>query len=317
MADLNLLSEDSWRLKLLEFSQKIITEARNNPSHLPLITGPTASGKSSLAILCARELDAVIISADSMQIYRGFDIGTAKASKREQEEIPHALIDICDPDQSYSVAAYADAARHLLSDLEKKKKNAIICGGTGQYINALLDGISYLAHDKDPELRAFLEEEAEQKGLATFWQEIKRLDPQAAEYIKPSDKRRIIRFHELYELTGLTRSEIDEKSRQGSDKYKFLPYYLDPGRDFLQERISRRCRQMLDDGLVEEVKELLVKYPDTTLQPYFGIGYREVISYLNGEYSLSEMAEWIIIHSRQYAKRQRSWFRSRTDLIRL
>lgn len=317
MKDFPKYNDQSWHAKLNDTCQEIIQAYRANPEHVILISGPTASGKSGLAMCVAQALNGVILSADSMQIYRGFDIGTAKATPEEQRLIPHFMIDIVDPDQNYSVARFAEDARLILDDKAKEGRVVIVCGGTGQYIQALLDGIVFFSHERDDKLRAEIAAEAEGEGLAKLWQKIVRLDPDTAKTMESTDSRRIIRFHELYKLTGKTRSQIDLESRALDNKYNFLPYFLDPGRAFLNMRIAARTSQMLDEGLVEETSALLAKYPDTGLQPYYGIGYREVIAYLNGEYSYEEMVEWIVVHTRQYAKRQRTWFRPRTDLIRV
>ncbi len=317
MDNLEEYTDKSWQAKLHEYRRKISRAARANPGHVTLICGPTASGKSNLALCVAQAIDGVILSADSMQIYRGFDIGTAKASPQEQLLVPHYMIDIVDPDQKYSVAKFSQDAGRVLKERAEEGRAVVVCGGTGQYIQALLDGIIFTAHEKDANLRAQITEEAEKGGLDKLWQEIERLDPDTAKIMDPADKRRIIRFHELYQLTGKTRSEIDLESREHGNKFNFLPYYLDPGRSYLNTRIAARCNDMLNKGLIDETASLLTQYPDTTLQPYYGIGYREAVAYLNGDYTYDEMREWIIIHTRQYAKRQRTWFRPRTDLIRL
>lgn len=317
MKDSPEYTDQSWQTKLDSSCQEIMNTARANPEHVVLISGPTASGKSSLALCVAQALNGVILSADSMQIYRGFDIGTAKASHEEQRLISHFMIDIVDPDQGYSVAKFAADARNVLAEKANEGRTVIVCGGTGQYIQALLDGIVYASHAKDAKLRSEITAQAEGEGLTKLWQEIVRLDPDTAKIMEPTDSRRIIRFHELYRLTGKTRSEIDLESRSQKNQFKFLPYYLDPGKSYLNSKIAARVFQMIEDGLIDETSALLAKYPDTSLQPFYGIGYREVIGYLNGDYSYEEMAERIVIHTRQYAKRQRTWFRPRNDLIRI
>lgn len=263
----------------------------------------------------AEKINGLIVSADSMQLYRGFDIGTAKPTKADQKRIAHEMIDILDPDQSYSVALYVDAVAKILKEAQQAKKQIIICGGTGQYISALLDGISYAKHGRDHLLRANIEREVDNSGLEILWQELVKLDPLAAQTIAPSDRRRIVRFHEQYRLTGKTRTEINRQSRLQDGSHRFVAYYIDPGKAELNQRIIDRVDKMLAEGLVEETRSLLRKYPDTSLQPYSGIGYREIVAYLRGQYNISETRDWIIIHTRQYAKRQRTWFRPRTDLF--
>jgi tRNA dimethylallyltransferase len=264
----------------------------------------------------AERLNGLIVSADSMQLYRGFDIGTAKPTQTDQKRITHEMIDILDPDQSYSVALYVESVARILKEAQQSKKQIVICGGTGQYISALLDGISYAKHSRDHLLRAEIEREVDDSGLEILWQKLVKLDPQAAQTIAPSDRRRIVRFHEQYRLTGKTRTVINQQSRLPDSLHRFVAYYIDPGKAELNQRIIDRVDQMLAAGLVEETRSLLSKYPDISLQPYSGIGYRETIAYLQGQFSLSETRDWIIIHTRQYAKRQRTWFRPRTDLFR-
>ncbi len=306
-----------WAQRLAGFCDFIVESAREQADHTAiLICGPTASGKSSLAMCVAEKLDGLIVSADSMQLYRGFDIGTAKPTQADQKRITHEMIDILDPDQNSSVALYVESVAEILKEAQQSKKQIVICGGTGQYISALLDGISYAEHSKDHLLRAKIEREVDDSGLRILWQELVKLDPQAAQTIAPSDRRRIVRFHEQYRLTGKTRTEINRQSRLQDNSHRFVAYYIDPGKVELNQRIIDRVDQMLASGLVEETRSLLSKYPDTSLQPYSGIGYREIIAYLQGQYSLSETRDWIIIHTRQYAKRQRTWFRPRTDLFR-
>ncbi|NLK02123.1 MAG: tRNA (adenosine(37)-N6)-dimethylallyltransferase MiaA [Clostridiaceae bacterium] len=309
---------EKWAHRLAHFCDFIVESAREQSNNAAIvICGPTASGKSSLAMCVAENLDGLIVSADSMQLYRGFDIGTAKPTEADQKKIAHAMIDILDPDQSYSVALYTESVTKILLEAQQSEKQIVICGGTGQYITALLDGISYAKHSRDHLLRAEIEKEVDNNGLEMLWQELVKLDPQAAQTIAPSDRRRIIRFHEQYRLTGKTRTEINQQSRVQDSSLRFVAYYLDPGKVELNHRIIDRVDLMLASGLVDETRTLLDKYPDTSLQPYSGIGYREAVAYLQGKYSLSEMREWIIIHTRQYAKRQRTWFRPRTDLYRL
>ena len=305
-----------WQDRFAHFSEQIIATARKQPDHIIVICGPTASGKSSLALTVAKALRGIILSADSMQIYRGFDIGTAKPTKAEQVEVPHKMIDILDPDQNYSVALFAEDAGEILSNCQSKQVPVIVCGGTGQYISTLLDGIDYSAHSRNLKLRAEIEREVEAKGLEYFWNKLQRLDPEAAQTMAATDKRRIIRFHEQFRLTGKTRTEINRESKLQTPDFNYSAFYLDPGREILNYRIEKRCRQMLDAGLIEETKNLLLSYPDTSLQPYRGIGYREVLNYLDNRYSKIELEKWIVIHTRQYAKRQSTWFRPRTDLIR-
>ncbi len=313
-------SSETWRCSCATFANRIAGAAKTNSEALIVITGPTASGKSATALAVARKLpNSIIISADSMQIYRGFDIGTAKPTLEEREEIPHYMIDVASPDEKYSVARYMEEVERVIRLNRAEGKFIIIAGGTGQYVSALLDGIDFTAHKTDEDLRRRLMEDAStETGRLRLWHDIERLDPVSAAAIARTDTVRIVRFHENYVLTGLTKSEINERSLISGTEHRFLKYYLDPGRDLLLHRIENRVDIMLEKGLVQETEQLLKRYDGNTAPAFRAIGYKETVEYLRGNISsLKELREQIIIHTRQYAKRQRTWYRPRQDLERL
>jgi tRNA dimethylallyltransferase len=272
-----------------------------------VITGPTASGKTATALLLAERQGGEIVSADSMQIYRGLDIGTAKASSQERARIPHHLIDICDPGDSFSVAAYLDLALAAICDIQARGRLAIVCGGTGQYISALTEGLSYAP--RDDQVRRSLETEAALHGLEALRTRLQLIDPQAWARIAPADRKRIIRALEIHELTGQPMSRHDEASRQAGPAYPFLVFCLNRARDELYRLIDARVDAMLAAGLVDEVRMLQKQQIDPSSTCLQAIGYKELLPVLRQEMSLAEAADKIRQASRRYAKRQLTWYR--------
>ncbi len=272
------------------------------------VIGPTASGKTALAIELAKRFDGEIISCDSMQVYRGMDIGTAKADDEEKQGIPHHMLDVADPyTDAYSCAEYAAAAKAALEDIIARGKLPIFCGGTGLYLDAVLKGTEFSrdsgAADGDGRLRAELEE----RDREELYEELCRIDPAAAEKTHPNNVKRVVRALEIYYKTGVTKTEWDARSRENGGGYDACIIGLDfTDRATLYERIDRRVDIMLEKGLVEEVKRLALD-PDTTAGA--AIGYKELNGYLKGEMSLEEAADKIRQGSRNYAKRQLTWFR--------
>lgn len=280
------------------------------------ICGPTASGKSDLAINVARRLDAEIISADSMQIYQGMDIGTAKVSKAMQTSIKHHMIDIVPPDQSYSVAEYSKTATYKIKEIFKKGKNVVLCGGTGQYINALLDGLVFIDVPVASDIRNRLVKEITTENATTWHEKIIVLDPVSAQKIDIHDLKRIRRFFEVLKTTGLTQSEVNRLSRKKGPDYKFINFYLKPERGWLYQRIDQRVREMFASGLIDEVAGLLEKYPGIEkCQSFQAIGYKETVSLIEKKESLDEAIRKISKVTRNYAKRQYTWFNARDDLV--
>jgi len=279
-----------------------------------VVAGPTASGKTETAIRLAEALDGEIISADSMQIYRGMDIGTAKATRAEQQRVPHHIIDILNPGEPFSVAEYQTLALDKIRQIKSRGHQPILCGGTGQYLAALTDGIEFSPVTVDPELRRALNAEAEQLGLSALWQELQSCDPETAAKISGTDRKRIIRALEVYRQTGKTISWYNAKSKQKGPAYPYLGFCLSHERSELYRRIDRRVVKMIESGLIEETRALLaLNLPagSTCLQ---AIGYKELIGYLQGKMPLDEAQANIQQATRRYAKRQLTWFRKMTEL---
>ncbi len=283
-----------------------------------VISGPTASGKTALSLLLAKKLDGEIISADSMQIYKGLDIGTAKASLEEQAGIPHHLYDICEPIERYSVSHFVDDARKTICNIIDRGKCPIVCGGTGQYILALVDGLQFVEEETDLEFREKIRQEIQEKGLLEAHSELKRLDPEAGKRIHPEDEKRIIRFIEVYRKTGLTSSEVYAYSREKGPDFHFEKFVLWPDRARLYHRINERSWQMLEEGMLNELEEILASTPNfIETQAFQAIGYKEIYPHLLGEETREEAYEKLARATRRYAKRQYTLFRKRDDFYKI
>lgn len=283
-----------------------------------VLTGPTGSGKSELSLRLAKALDGEIISADSMQIYRSYNIGTAKLPEDQREGIPHYLLDILDPTETYSVSDFVRDATALIKEIQLRNKTAIVCGGTNQYLSALLDGLEFIEIKADPELRENISQRVLEMGLDQAHKHLSTLDEEAGQRIKPQDFKRITRFFEVYEQTGLTQSEVYRRSRLKGPDFHFRAYALMPEREKLYDAINKRTRKMFSHGLVQELEALLLQYPDLeTTQSFQAIGYKEVLPYLKGELTKEESIELLARNTRRYAKRQLSWIHSRDDLIEI
>ena len=273
-----------------------------------MIVGPTASGKSKYAVALAQEISAEIVSADSMQIYRHMDIGTAKATPAERGGIPHHMIDIADPDERFSVADYQKMALACLDGIIARGRRAIIAGGAGLYISALVYNIRYPEFSADPLYRGHLKRVAQIYGNDWLHAELMKVDPISANKIHTNDEKRIIRALEVYNATGMPLSEHERLSRSEPPKFRFNLIGLDVARDELYRRIDLRVDRMLEMGLVSETRRLLERYgrEGTALQ---AIGYKELIAYIDGVCSLHEAVMSIKTGTRRYAKRQMTWFR--------
>lgn len=283
-----------------------------------VIAGPTASGKTALSLHIADELHGEIVSADSMQIYRRMDIGTAKATKEERTLVPHHMIDVAEPDENYSVARYVDEAALCCEDILHRGKVPVITGGTGLYIDSLLSGRDFGACGEDPELRSSLHAKYDLLGGEKMLEELRTFDPGRASVLHASDKKRIVRAFEVYLLTGETITEHDRRTREIPPRYDAL--FLIPGfrdRELLYSRINARVDAMFSLGLVEEVKALLASGLSSECTAMQAIGYKEIVSCLKGEISSAEASELIKQSSRRYAKRQLTWFGRRTEALRL
>jgi tRNA dimethylallyltransferase len=273
---------------------------------LLVIVGPTASGKTALGIRLAKRFGGEIISGDSMQVYRGMDIGTAKATPEERREIPHHLIDIVDPDVPFSVSEFKRLAREKIEEIHRRGKLPIIVGGTGLYIEAVTHDYLMPHVPENPVLREELRELALREGNEALHLRLREVDPDTADKLHPNDVKRMIRALEVYHGTGQPFSKLAGK---GESPYDALWIGLTLRRDLLYDRINRRVDRMIEDGLVEEVKRLVLKGYHRGLTSMQGIGYKEIIRFLEGEISLEEAVHLIKKGTRKYAKRQFSWFR--------
>ena len=281
-----------------------------NKIKIAAVTGPTASGKTALAIALAQELNGEIISCDSMQIYKEMDIGTAKPTKEEQAAVRHHLIDILPPDAPYSCSDYVRDAEAAIADITSRGKLPIFCGGTGLYLDRLLKGGNDSEAVSDETIREELKHFCEKNGVDALYEKLVLLDPEAAETMHKNNVKRVIRAIEICLITGNKKSEIDKKNSEMSEKYEPHVLTLDfHNRELLYERIDRRVDIMISEGLIEETKHLMEKgvfeRSPTASQ---AIGYKELFSFLRGEDSLENCINELKRASRRYAKRQISWF---------
>ena len=279
-----------------------------------VICGPTASGKTSLSIELAKQINGEIISCDSMQIYKDMTIGTAKPTIEEMQGIKHYLIDCISPDTRYSVADYKKDAIDAIKEVLSKGKVPIVVGGTGLYVESLIYGIEYNEVKVDLEYRRKLEQIEQEEGLEKLYEMAKIIDETAMQKISHNDKKRICRVLEIYHSTGKTKTELEIESRKNGPDYKYILFGINMDRDKLYDRINKRVDIMIEAGLVEEVKKLINKYSEfpTSMQ---GLGYKEVLEYLNGITTKDEMIEKIKMETRRYAKRQLTWFRKYENIV--
>ena len=280
-----------------------------------VICGPTASGKTALSIELAKRINGEVVSADSMQIYDEMSIGTAKPDEEEMQGIKHYLIGNVSPTIRYSVSDYKCDAMNAIEEIIKKNKMPIVVGGTGLYVNSLIYGIDYPEVKTDLEYREELEKIAKKEGLKHLYEKAMQIDPEAAKNISENDKKRIIRILEIYKETGKTKTQLEIESRKNGVPYDYRVFAINMPREILYDRINRRVDIMIERGLIDEVKQLYEKYGEELRTAVQGIGYKEVIDYLNGVYSKEEMVEKIKMETRRYAKRQLTWFRKIQDII--
>jgi len=271
-------------------------------------------GKTSLGVEVAKILNGEIISADSMQIYKEMNIGTAKVTPEEMQGIPHYLIDFLNPDEEYNVSLYAESANQKIKEILEKEKVPIIVGGTGLYVDTLINGIEFKEIENDIEYRMELESILlKENGIDILYEKLKEVDFDSYQKIDKNNVRRVMRALEIYKVTGKTKTELDKESQKGSP-YDFIVFGIEWDREELYDRINKRVDIMINDGLVDEVKSLNSKYrlSKTALQ---GLGYKEVIEYLNNQIDYDEMIDKIKKESRHYAKRQMTWFRHIDNII--
>ena len=279
------------------------------------VAGPTASGKSALALELCKRLGGELVSLDSMQIYKGLDIGTTKPTKAEQAEVRHHMIDICDPREKFSAADFAERAHGVIADIRSRGKRVVLCGGTGLYLDTVLGRLDFGEIESNEKLRRDLIAFAEKNGADALYERLVKIDPQAAEKIHKNNVRRVARAIEIYELTGKTKTEHDREAISDSP-YDSLIIGLDYNdREVLYSRINRRVDLMIDAGLETEVRSLLSEgllSADSTAGQ--AIGYKEMLGYIAGEYTLEDAIEKIKLGTRRYAKRQLTWLRRNPDI---
>lgn len=273
-----------------------------------VVLGPTASGKSALATLIAEEFSGEIISADSMQVYRHMDIGTAKPSQEELAAIPHHMIDVADPGESFDVARYRVEAERAIEEVASRGALPVVCGGTGLYIRALTCGL-FDGPGKDEAFRKKLQERAKNEGSETLHAELKAVDRISAERFHPNNTVRIIRALEVYHLTGRPISSFHEEHDFKETPYRTLKIGLDLPRQVLYARINERTEHMLEAGLVRELEKLFSLGYSPDLKPMQGLGYKEISAFVRGRATLEEATEELKKNTRNYAKRQLTWFR--------
>ncbi|MBO5260938.1 MAG: tRNA (adenosine(37)-N6)-dimethylallyltransferase MiaA [Coprococcus sp.] len=275
--------------------------------NLIILTGPTAVGKTDLSIRLAKETNGEIISADSMQVYRTMDIGTAKIKKEEMSGIPHHLIDILNPDEEFNVVLFKKYAKEAIEDITGRGKTPIIVGGTGFYIQAVLYDIDFEANDDDMSYRYKLEAIAKEKGNIHLHNMLDMIDHEAALKIHPNNIRRVIRALEFYDKTGKKISEHNEREAARKSPYNFEYFVLNDERSKLYDRIDKRVDVMIKEGLLDEVKGLLDKGYTRDLVSMQGLGYKEIIDYLNGAVTIDEAVYTLKRDTRHFAKRQLTW----------
>ena len=272
------------------------------------VVGATASGKTSLAVKIAQKYSGEIVSADSMQIYKGMDIATAKATEEEKGGIPHYLMDFLLPTETFSVSQYVEMAKNVINNILSRGKIPVVCGGTGLYIRSLVDNVQFSPHDSDEKLREELNERYEKEGGEALLRELAEFDGETAKTLHPSNNKRIIRAIEIYKTTGITMSEHIRNSKNIPSPYEWTVIGLAfRDRQKLYDRINKRVDIMLDTGLLDETREF---YSENKGKTAVGaIGYKELKPYLDGELSLEEAVENLKQATRNYAKRQMTWFK--------
>lgn len=279
---------------------------------LVVIIGPTAVGKTELSLELAEQFDGEIISGDSMQVYRGMDIGTAKAKPHELARVPHHLIDIIQPDEEYSVALFQASATRLITDINQRGRLPFIVGGTGLYIESVTHRFQFAQTPQDPQLRDRLQRLADTEGVEALHARLAEVDPITAERLHPNDVKRVIRALEIYESSGYKMSDFQLRAEQSP--YDLVMIGLTMEREKLYERINHRVDLMIEAGLVEEVRKLLDQGYDSSLVSMQGLGYKELIPYLYGEITLEKAINDIKQRTRHFAKRQLSWFRRMPEI---
>lgn len=276
------------------------------------VLGPTGVGKSLLALNLAQEIKGEIISADSMQVYKDFDIGTAKLDRSQQKNIPHYLIDILSDCSQYNAALFLDMSFRISEDIIRRGFIPVVCGGTALYLRTMIRGI-FPEKNRKKRSRETLNQQAQREGLSSLWEKLKEIDPEYAAKIGPNDRIRIIRGLEIYYNQGETPTDVFKKTQTPFKDYLFIRIGLTLDRDELYRRINQRVDRMLESGLIREVQMLKEKYP-SNCPPFGSLGYKEISMYLEGTVDLETATNLMKQHTRNFAKRQLSWFRQESDI---
>lgn len=289
------------------------TKSASRP--LIILTGPTAVGKTALSIGLAKAVGGEIISADSMQVYRGMDIGTAKIQPSEMQGVPHHLIDILEPAEPFHVAAFQEYCKHCIEEIYERGHIPILVGGTGFYIQAVLYNIDFTQSDADAAYRKEMQQIADEQGAEVLHRKLLQIDPEAAEQIHPHNVKRTIRALEYYHQTGQKISEHNAEEQQKTSPYQFRYYVLSLPREILYQRINQRVDRMRQEGLEDEVRRLADAGCSREMVSMQGLGYKEILQAFDGEISLEEAYDKIKQETRHFAKRQFTWFRRERDVI--
>lgn len=282
---------------------------------LIVLTGPTAVGKTSLSISLAKAVNGEIISADSMQVYKEMDIGSAKIRKEEMQGVTHYLVDILEPEEEFHIVKFQELAKAALEEIYAKGKIPILVGGTGFYIQAVTRDIDFTQAEQETSYREELEQFAKEKGAEYLHEKLREVDSKSAENIHANNVKRVIRALEFYHQNGTPISEHNEEQKQQTSPYNLAYFVLTAPREILYERIDRRVDQMMEEGLLEEVKSLRERGCHRGMVSMQGLGYKEILAYLEGEYPLEEAVRILKRDTRHFAKRQLTWFRREQDVI--
>lgn len=282
---------------------------------LIVLTGPTAVGKTSLSISLAKAVNGEIISADSMQVYKGMDIGSAKIRKEEMQGVTHYLVDILEPEEEFHIVKFQELAKAAMEEIYAKGKIPILVGGTGFYIQAVTRDIDFTQAEQETSYREELEQLAKEKGAEYLHEKLREVDPKSAENIHANNVKRVIRALEFYHQNGTPISDHNEEQKQQTSPYNLSYFVLTAPREILYERIDRRVDQMMEEGLLEEVKSLRERGCHRGMVSMQGLGYKEILAYLEGEYPLEEAVRILKRDTRHFAKRQLTWFRREQDVI--
>jgi tRNA dimethylallyltransferase len=279
-----------------------------------VIVGPTAVGKSDLALDLAAAIDGAIVNSDSQQVYRYLDIGTGKPSKAERQRVVHYMIDVVDPDEEFNAALYRHLATRCIEQSHRRNQNVIVCGGTGLYLKALTQGL-FKGPGQDLEIRRTLEQRIENDGLASLYRWLTDIDPSAAATIHPKDRQRTIRAIEVYQTTGKRLSDWQKEHGFQDRNFDLCMIGLNRPRDELYDRINRRCERMVEDGLLEEVRDLVARGYGLALKPLRSLGYRQMAQVLDGRQTLPDALAEMKQETRRFAKRQVTWFRRDQEIV--